>query len=106
MRKLLMIFAVIFFPSTLFCHGGGTDRNGGHFDRTTGEYHYHHGNKAHQHINGECELNKNDNSSLYIDQNNNYHKETKENNWSKILIVGACALGLGYYLRRANNKSS
>ena len=35
-------------------HSGGTDSNGGHYDRSTGEYHYHHGYPAHQHINGVC----------------------------------------------------
>ena len=27
-------------------HGGGLDANGGHFDRKTGEYHYHRGTRA------------------------------------------------------------
>lgn len=35
-------------------HSGGTDGNGGHYDHSTGEYHYHHGYPAHQHPNGEC----------------------------------------------------
>lgn len=37
-----------------FAHPGGTDGNGGHYDRSTGEYHYHHGYPAHQHEDGEC----------------------------------------------------
>lgn len=35
-------------------HPGRTDSNGGHYNRSTGEYHYHHGYPAHQHINGVC----------------------------------------------------
>jgi hypothetical protein len=35
-------------------HSGGTDGAGGHYDHSTGEYHYHHGYPAHQHPNGEC----------------------------------------------------
>ena len=35
-------------------HPGKTDGNGGHYDRSTGEYHYHHGYPAHQHPNGQC----------------------------------------------------
>jgi hypothetical protein len=27
--------------STSFGHGGGIDSNGGHYNRKTGEYHYH-----------------------------------------------------------------
>ena len=37
-----------------FAHSGGTDGKGGHYDHSTGGYHYHHGKPAHQHPNGEC----------------------------------------------------
>jgi len=37
-----------------YAHSGGTDENGGHYDHSTGEYHYHHGYPAHQHPNGKC----------------------------------------------------
>lgn len=40
-----------------FAHSGKTDINGGHYDATTGEYHYHHGYPAHSHPNGECPYN-------------------------------------------------
>lgn len=30
-------------------HSGGTDSRGGHRDHSTGDYHYHHGNPAHDH---------------------------------------------------------
>ena len=33
----------------VFAHSGGTDANGGHYDHSSGEYHYHHGQPAHQH---------------------------------------------------------
>lgn len=48
---LLLACAMSF---TVFAHPGRTDSNGGHYDRETGEYHYHHGFEAHQHVNGEC----------------------------------------------------
>jgi hypothetical protein len=35
-------------------HSGKTDASGGHYDSSTGEYHYHHGYPAHQHTNGKC----------------------------------------------------
>lgn len=35
-------------------HPGHTDAAGGHWDNSTGEYHYHHGYPAHQHENGVC----------------------------------------------------
>lgn len=36
-------------------HSGRTDSDGGHYDHSTGEYHYHHGKPAHQHYaDGSC----------------------------------------------------
>ena len=53
----LLLLITIFVPATLgFAHSGKTDENGGHYDRNTGEYHYHHGYSAHQHPNGVCPL--------------------------------------------------
>lgn len=40
--------------TTAFAHSGRTDANGGHYNRSTGEYHYHHGYPAHQHPGGVC----------------------------------------------------
>lgn len=52
MRKRLLAFLLAFLlllsPAAL-AHSGKTDANGGHYDRSTGEYHYHHGYPAHQH---------------------------------------------------------
>ena len=57
-KKLYLIIVValliIHIPLNNFAHQGRTDSNGGHYDRSTGEYHYHHGYKAHQHIDGKC----------------------------------------------------
>lgn len=40
--------------SVVFAHPGKTDADGGHYNRSTGEYHFHHGYPEHQHPNGEC----------------------------------------------------
>lgn len=48
----LLIIVIVFIPTD--AHSGGTDANGGHWDHSTGEYHYHHGKPAHQHTNGKC----------------------------------------------------
>ena len=37
--SLLLIFAM--FECFVYAHSGGTDSSGGHYNRTTGEYHYH-----------------------------------------------------------------
>lgn len=44
---VLILMAVLCMPAS--AHPGGTDSNGGHFDRSTGKYHYHHGYPAHDH---------------------------------------------------------
>lgn len=58
MRRIILILmsaaCVTFLSLSAHAHPGGTDSNGGHFNRSTGEYHYHHGYPAHQHINGTC----------------------------------------------------
>lgn len=54
MRRLAVIFMLLLLCTTAFAHGGGVDSKGGHTDRSTGEYHYHHGYPAHDHENGVC----------------------------------------------------
>lgn len=61
-RRFQMIFVSIFCFCLLLliptsAHSGGTDSSGGHTDHSTGEYHYHHGYSAHQHIDGVCPYN-------------------------------------------------
>jgi hypothetical protein len=50
--SVLLMFSIL-IPS-VFAHRGGTDSNGGHYDRTSGDYHYHHGYPAHEHTDGVC----------------------------------------------------
>lgn len=55
MKKIVLLFVLfISVVSCCFAHSGRTDSNGGHYNRSTGEYHYHHGYSEHQHINGIC----------------------------------------------------
>lgn len=60
MKKLFKAVCVIVLLISIFtiaisAHSGRTDANGGHYDSSTGKYHYHHGYSAHQHydINGD-----------------------------------------------------
>lgn len=49
-RFFAFVFAFLLLLSpAVLAHSGKTDANGGHYDRSTGEYHYHHGYPAHQH---------------------------------------------------------
>lgn len=52
MKKILCIIiaivCILSFAILCFAHSGRTDANGGHYDRSTGEYHYHNGNSANE----------------------------------------------------------
>lgn len=70
MRKhsIILITAIIIFViSAISClaHSGRTDGRGGHYDRSSGEYHYHHGMSAHQHPNGVCPYKEDEEDDFY-----------------------------------------
>ena len=55
MRKItLFLITLLVLCVAVSAHSGKTDINGGHYDRSTGEYHFHHGFPAHQHTDGIC----------------------------------------------------
>ncbi len=45
----LLIIIVFSLPQSVSAHPGKTDSSGGHYNHSTGEYHYHHGYSAHDH---------------------------------------------------------
>lgn len=54
-KKIIAVLALLSLLAPLAsAHPGHTDAAGGHWDSSTGEYHYHHGYPAHQHENGIC----------------------------------------------------
>ena len=56
LKKSFQVFFIICSLLSLIlqveAHSGRTDSNGGHYNRSDGSYHYHHGYSAHQHKNG------------------------------------------------------
>lgn len=92
-KTVVKVFAAIVIVTVCLClptsaHSGRTDGKGGHYDRSTGEYHYHHGYPAHQHKNGVCPYDFDDQT----DYNSNYaggdsysstnnHNEHKKDGW-------------------------
>lgn len=54
--RALLLFVILFvgITSIAYAHSGRTDSSGGHYNRSTGEYHYHHGYGPHQHPGGVC----------------------------------------------------
>lgn len=51
---LLITILLLLLTVPAYAHPGRTDANGGHYNRSTGEYHYHHGYAEHQHPGGVC----------------------------------------------------
>ena len=78
LQKIMMLIIVLLtsFPTILLAHSGKTDSNGGHYDSSTGEYHYHHGYPAHQHPNGICPYD--DASEITFDTYTPRNEETKK----------------------------
>lgn len=114
--KQVGVFVMVLFlllpPSS--AHPGKTDANGGHYNRSTGEYHYHHGFPEHQHENGICPYDYEDKTedshgmvTITEDDDEPTHyeipkpdtgKEEKGMNISGIATAVLLAIGLAYYL--------
>ena len=64
---LLILFTLLLtFNMVSSAHSGGTDSKGGHYDYSTGEYHYHHGYSAHKHTNGVCPYESSNSNASFI----------------------------------------
>lgn len=48
-RFVLFMLLLVLCVTPASAHPGRTDSQGGHYDRSTGQYHWHHGMSAHQH---------------------------------------------------------
>ena len=83
-KKIIFFFLILsLYVVNVSAHPGRTDSSGGHTDHSTGEYHYHHGYEAHDHINDQCPYEdiidyENDYSSMDEDYSVNYGKIEKE----------------------------
>lgn len=114
-KWMALVLAVTLCIGSASAHPGRTDANGGHYDHSTGEYHYHHGYPAHQHIDGVCPYDYDDRTGwnsgssgqekglYYLDGTPVERKnETKpkpepepEPKWGKILVVSMLLLIFG-----------
>ena len=59
----------------VYAHPGRTDEYGGHYNHSTGEYHYHHGESAHQHPNGVCPYDDSYSNYAIIEKEYDYEEE-------------------------------
>lgn len=76
---LFLILVCLCFCVNAFAHSGNTDSSGGHYDRSTGQYHYHHGYPAHQHTGGTCPYN-------FVDKTGSLGGTTKQVDYLKSQI--------------------
>ncbi len=116
---ILLIFSIALsvFPCFVSAHPGRTDSAGGHYDRSMGEYHYHHGYPAHQHENGVCKYNFDDQTNSNNNQTNSNNNtgikkassNTESNERYKFIIILIFAAGLfvfAVYPRVSKKKTS
>ena len=87
LKGFVIVCALICLTTTAIAHSGRTDANGGHYDHSTGDYHYHHGYPAHKHPNGECPYKFKDKTN-HDDEND----EDDEVDWWAICL-GATIVG-------------
>ena len=74
---LLAGIMCLIFTLSAAAHSGRTDSKGGHYDHSTGDYHYHHGYPPHDHYGGECPY-KTDNKTEINTSKENYNNTTNE----------------------------
>jgi hypothetical protein len=81
-------------PSLSLAHSGRTDTAGGHYNRRTGEYHFHHGMGPHQHPGGVCPFSGGSTGSNH---------STRSNGTNPIWYVGgaACVAYAVYSFRKS-----
>lgn len=79
-KLVVIIFTLFSILSISYAHSGRTDSEGGHYDRSTGEYHYHHGYSAHNHTDGICPYDYDDRTSHTTNKNSD-----KESSWEKYI---------------------
>lgn len=65
MKQLCSLFILLFtimLSIPAYAHPGSLDEYGGHYDYSTGDYHFHHGYPAHSHAGGRCVYSFRDNT--------------------------------------------
>lgn len=97
---VIAILLALVLASPCVAHSGRTDSDGGHYDHSTGDYHYHHGKPAHYHYaDGSCpyvikakeEAKRREEERLKREEEERKRKEVAKN--VAVCGVGAAATG-------------
>lgn len=79
-KAVILLIALLLLISSVtimaYAHSGGTDSSGGHYNHSTGEYHYHHGYPAHQHTGGRCPYDYHDNTDYSMSSSSKSSKSS------------------------------
>jgi hypothetical protein len=100
----LMLLVSCFVTVLVFAHGGRTDANGGHYDRSTGEYHYHHGYPAHQHTDGVCPYDYDDKTNHYSASEDDSTDTTRREKQKEtaidvlLIVIGIAVIVISVYI--------
>jgi hypothetical protein len=71
-----LISLMILLPTIALSHGGRTDANGGHYNRKTGEYHYHNGGPPSAAKSASSESNEPQGQMVYVTRTGKkYHRD-------------------------------
>ena len=97
MKKIVSILLLItvLLSMLAFAHSGRTDSYGGHWNHSTGTYHYHHGYSAHQHddIDGDgivdCPFDFDDKTN----HNDSYNNDTVSDNTQNMVQSNKLTFG-------------
>lgn len=88
MKKITILLLILLLTTFSFAHSGKTDSKGGHYNRSTGEYHYHHGYPAHSVCGVNCPYNNIDatnHKSSSSTKTTNLKTETSKSDFGTIL---------------------
>ncbi len=108
----IVVLCILLFAIVVSAHSGRTDSSGGHYDSSTGSYHYHHGYSAHQHYDmdgdgiKDCPYNYDDktnyNSSEAVNNKTNNKASLSWVYWlTGIMAFAVCVM---FFIIRAKNK--
>lgn len=106
---ILLLTVLSSLPLVASAHSGKTDANGGHWDHSIGEYHYHHGKPAHYHKNGICPYEVNDTFDERDNGKNESNTNKKENDTMTpgtiigMLLGPLIACGIWWYVAKKKN---
>jgi hypothetical protein len=105
-QSIILITAIVLFLLSCvsgLAHSGRTDSKGGHYDRSSGEYHYHHGYSAHQHPNGVCpydykeeQTTKRKTATPKSNNSSSKKKSTEDSDFNWGYVIAPAAL-IGFY---------